>query len=62
VITAATYSLYQGTTISDSGTCTVDGAEVKALIQPNAIGDYTLEVTYTVAPETRKVRVAIHVT
>lgn len=40
----------------------MDGVEFYALIQPEEKGDYTLEVTYTVAPETRKVRVAIHVT
>ena len=62
IITGATYGLRKGEILEDSGFCTFDGNEFMALIEPKETGDYTLEVEYTVAPETRKVRVAIHVT
>ena len=62
VITGASYTLSEGENIVDSGICMIDGAEILALIEPKNLGDYILEVTYHVAPETRKVRVAIHVT
>ena len=62
VITGAKYELYADDVTFDKGSCIVDGNEFMALIEPAAVGDYTLEVEYTVAPETRKVRVSIHVT
>lgn len=62
VITNATYVLLQNETIVSNGTCEVDGEKFTALIEPSARGEYVLEVTYTVPPETRKVRVAINVT
>ena len=62
VITDATYTLMQGDISVTSGICTVSGGEFMALIEADTEGDFVLEVTYTVAPETRKVRVAIHVT
>lgn len=61
VITSATYVLYKGDEAVTTGSCTVDGSEFMALIEPDEAGDFVLEVTYTVAPETRKVRVAINV-
>lgn len=61
VITAATYTLSCGDEVVSTGSCTVDGPEFMALICPDKVGDFVLEVEYTVAPETRKVRVAIHV-
>ena len=62
IITDAKYILYADDVEYASGACIVDGNEFMALIEPEEIGEYTLEVEYTVAPETRKVRVAIHVT
>jgi len=61
VITDATYRLSKDGTLVHYGACEVNGNEFMALIEPTEVGDYTLEVEYTVAPETRKVRVAIHV-
>jgi hypothetical protein len=62
VITEATYKLFADNVLSDTGSCTVNGNEFMALIEPKEPGDYILEAEYTVAPEIRKVRVAIHVT
>ena len=62
VITGATYSLMKDDTQIASGDCIVDGGEFMALIEPTETGEFMLEVQYTVAPETRKVRVAIYVT
>ena len=62
VITNANYGLFKDGMLVDSGVCKVEGNEFMALVEPKEVGDYTLEVEYTLAPETRKVRVAIHVT
>lgn len=61
VITDAGYTLSKDGEVTETGICTIDGADIMALIAPDEIGDYILELTYTIAPETRKVRVAIHV-
>lgn len=62
VITGARYELAKGGEVVDSGDCLVDEHRFMALIQPQEVGDYMFTATYTVAPETRKVKVAIHVT
>ena len=62
VITDAKYVLYKDEATVSYGACEVEGATFMALIEPTEVGDYMLDVEYTVAPETRKVRVAIHVT
>ena len=62
VITEASYKLYADDAICETGSCTVSGNEFMALIEPKEPGDFILEAEYTVAPEIRKVRVAIHVT
>ena len=61
VVTDATYTLTKGEEVVSSGVCSVNGAEFAALIQPTETGEHLLTVTYIIAPETRKVRVAIHV-
>ena len=61
ILTGATWQLFSDDVAIDSGDCIVDGASFMALIEPKEIGDFVLEVKYTVAPEVRKVRVAIHV-
>lgn len=61
VITGATYTLTQDGDLVTSGSCIVNGGEFMVLLEPPAKGDYLLEVSYTVAPELRKVQVAIHV-
>lgn len=43
------------------GACAVDGAFVSTLVEPQQTGTYTLEITYEVPPETRKVRVILDV-
>jgi LEA14-like dessication related protein len=62
VITGAKYTLYADDVVIETGDCIVNGDEFMALIQPDRRGCLVLEVEYTVAPETRKVRVAINVT
>lgn len=60
-ITNATYKLTKDERQIASGLCVVEGNEFMALVEPTEIGEFMLEVQYTVAPEIRKVRVAIHV-
>lgn len=63
IITDANYTLTQNNVMESSGKCAiVNNDEILTLICPKNIGEYILEVTYTIAPETRKVRVAINVT
>ena len=44
-----------------SGACEVEGNRIRALIEPQKTGNYTLEITYELPPETRKVRVMVDV-
>lgn len=61
VVTGSTYQLTKDGVRVTSGFCETDGDKFMALVEPPEVGDYMLEVEYTVAPETRKVRVAINV-
>ena len=61
VITNATFGLTKDGELVENGMCEVNGEEFMAFVEPKEKGDYILEVTYTIAPETRKVRVAIYV-
>lgn len=54
VITSATYELKQQNTIVLSGQCEINGDRISILLEPPERGQYILEMTYTVAPETRK--------
>lgn len=61
VVTAADFTLFKDFQIVQQGKCEIDGAYLSALIKPPDVGEYLLEVRYTVPPETRKVKVVIHV-
>lgn len=43
------------------GTCEISGAEISVLVEPQETGVYTLEITYEIPPEMRKVRVVLNV-
>lgn len=62
VVTAAKYKLLDDNSILCSGNCEVDGSLFMVLLEPTKAGSFVLEVEYTIAPEIRKVRVAINVT
>lgn len=62
VVTEATYELHENGSVVDSGGCIVNGSQFMVLLEPKKIGSFMLEVDYTIAPEVRKVRVAINVT
>lgn len=44
-----------------SGTCVINGDMVSALVEPEAAGRYTLDVTYVIGDETRVARTGIEV-
>lgn len=44
-----------------AGVCDIEGGRISMLIEPQRVGLYTLEITYEVPPETRKVRVMLDV-
>lgn len=62
IITEANYSLMKDDKLITTGPCEVNGENIAALVEPLSVGEHVLVVTYVVAPETRKVKVAIHVT
>lgn len=62
IITNATFGLTKDGKLMANGICEINADEFMAFVEPPSIGDFVLEITYTIAPETRKVRVAIHVT
>ena len=61
VITGAAYELFEGEALVEEGSCSVNGDEFMVLLEPPKTGDFVLVITYEVAPETRKVKVAINV-
>lgn len=62
VITDSSWTLYdsEGKTVQ-SGSCDIDENTLQLLLQPDARGDYILEVSYDIPPEIRKVRCEINV-
>ena len=61
-MTEATYKLLSGDAVVGTGPCIVNGSQFMVLLEPTQTGSFVLEVEYTIAPEVRKVRVAIDVT
>ena len=63
VIPSADWTLtrYEASEAEQTGTCEVDDGRISVLIEPQQAGTYTLEITYEVPPETRKVRVMLDV-
>ena len=62
IVTGAVYRLYERDVVIDSGDCIVNDSQFMVLLEPTKVGSFVLEVEYTIAPEVRKVRVAIDVT
>ena len=61
IITEATYNLLHNDETVSSGKCEVADSKVMVLLELEEYGSYVLEVTYTIAPETRKARCLIDV-
>lgn len=61
IITGATYILARNNEVVASGDCTIEDSTVLVLLELVNVGSYQLEVTYTIPPETRKVRCVIDV-
>ena len=61
IITSATYTLTRNNEVVISGDCEIKDSTLLVLLDPVSIGSYQLEVTYTIPPETRKVRCVIDV-
>jgi hypothetical protein len=60
IITDATYTLTRNGEVV-SGKCEIDDSTILILLNPSEVGSYMLEVTYTIPPETRKVRCVVDV-
>ena len=62
VITEAVYEITHGSEVVDTGKCEIlNGSVIQLLACMNEWGVYDLELTYKIAPETRKVRCHINV-
>lgn len=61
VVESADFTLYKDFQVVQQGKCEIDNAFVSALIKPPDVGQYLLEIRYTVPPETRKVKVVVRV-
>lgn len=61
IITDATYTLTRNNEVIVSGNCDMNGSILSVLLELMNVGSYQLEVTYTIPPETRKVRCVIDV-
>lgn len=63
VVSQANWTLTQdaASEAEQTGTCEVNGGLISALVEPRQTGAYTLEITYKMPPETRKVRVMLDV-
>lgn len=61
VIESADFTLYKDFQAVQQDKCEIDGAYVSALLKPPDVGQYLLEIRYTVPPETRKVKVIVRV-
>lgn len=61
VVESADFVLYKDFQAVQQGKCEIEGAFVSALVKPPDVGQYLLEIRYTVPPETRKVKVAVNV-
>lgn len=61
IITESTYTLTRNNEVVSSGKCSLNGSTMSVLLEPVNVGSYLLEVTYTISPETRKVRCVVDV-
>lgn len=61
IITDAAWALTrQGATVL-SGSCTIENNIMEILLEPDQEGTFELMITYTIAPEVRKVRCVVNV-
>ena len=61
VIPEATYVLKKDDVVEDSGNCTIQNNVISVLLEPAEAGQYVLNVTYSIPPETRIVTEEIDV-
>lgn len=61
IITDATWVLTYHEQEVDRGSCTIDENVMEILLEPNQKGTFELTITYTIAPEIRKVRCMVNV-
>lgn len=61
IITDAAWVLTYHKQEVDRGSCTIDGNVMEILLEPNQEGTFELTITYTIAPEIRKVRCMVNV-
>lgn len=62
VITEASYVITHGEEVVDTGSCEiVNNSTMQILVCMNEWGVYDVEITYKIAPETRKARCRINV-
>ena len=62
VVIAADYTIKHDGEIVDSGNCEIiDDSILQIMVDAFDVGSYDLEITYTIAPEVRKVRCKFHV-
>jgi len=62
VIASANYELKDDDgSVLASGQCNIDGNKISALISPSSRGRFILEISYSIPPEQRKVRVLVNV-
>ena len=62
IVTDAVYTITHNGEMVETGTCEIlNGNSVQFLIQMDEHGTFDVEVTYKVAPETRKARCKINV-
>lgn len=62
VVLEANYTIKHEGEVVDSGSCEiVDDSILQIMVDAFDVGSYDLEITYTIAPEVRKVRCKFHV-
>lgn len=62
VVIEANYTIKHDGEIVDSGNCEIiDDSILQIMVDAFDVGSYDLEITYIIAPETRKVRCKFHV-
>ena len=61
VIAQASFKLIDNGEVIQEGSCSVEGLKLNCLVKPDRTGAMYLEITYIIAPETRKARITINV-
>lgn len=58
-ISTATYILSKIGAMDVTGDCIIAEDKISVLLKPIAKGEYTLEITYTIVDEKRKIRISV---